>query len=77
MAPAYFDPLVSTKGEGRGLGLAAVFGILERHGGCVGVRSRPGLGTSMEVWLPLSDAPTARAAAARWPRLRARSRSGL
>ncbi|MEC7522039.1 MAG: ATP-binding protein [Myxococcota bacterium] len=59
-----FDPFFSTKGKGRGLGLAAVLGILERHGGCVGVRSRPGVGTSMEVWLPLSDAPIARAAAA-------------
>ena len=51
-----FEPFYSTKGKGRGLGLAAVLGILGRHDGCLGVTSVEGEGTEMEVWLPLTDA---------------------
>lgn len=48
-----FDPFFTTKAKGRGLGLAAVIGILGRHDGCIRVNSHVGRGTRMEVVLPL------------------------
>ena len=50
--PRIFDPYFSTKHHGSGLGLATTYSIVKNHGGLIGVESKPGVGTTMEVSLP-------------------------
>jgi PAS domain S-box-containing protein len=47
-----FEPYFSTKAQGRGLGLAAVQGIVRNHGGCISVQSAPQRGTAFHIYLP-------------------------
>ncbi|GIW80866.1 MAG: hypothetical protein KatS3mg105_2673 [Gemmatales bacterium] len=53
-----FDPFYTTKELGRGLGLAAVHGIVRSHGGAVQVESAVGRGTAITVYLPVKGTQT-------------------
>lgn len=54
-----FDPFLSTKFTGRGLGLAPVLGILRAHNGGISVRTAPGQGTAFAVYWPAAASPVA------------------
>ena len=52
------EPFFTTKGAGKGtgLGLSMVHGVAAQSGGAMRMTSRPGEGTTVELWLPVSEA---------------------
>ncbi|HON47546.1 MAG TPA: ATP-binding protein [Kiritimatiellia bacterium] len=52
-----FEPFVSTKAVGRGLGLATVFGIVDVHNGGIAIQTELGKGTCFRIWLPVFKQP--------------------
>jgi two-component system cell cycle sensor histidine kinase/response regulator CckA len=74
-----FEPFFTTKpvGEGSGLGLAAVYGILEQHHGWAEADSTPGSGTTFRVYFPLMNQESAAKLSAPPPKLQGGTESIL
>jgi signal transduction histidine kinase len=54
-----FEPFFTTKFTGRGLGMAAVLGIVRAHSGAVRLRSKPGKGSTFQILFPAMEKGTA------------------
>ncbi|MEE4273038.1 MAG: PAS domain S-box protein [Thermoanaerobaculales bacterium] len=61
-----FEPFFTTKGpgEGTGLGLSTVYGIVHQHGGAIAMHSQPGNGSRFTTYIPLTTGTEARSDAA-------------
>jgi PAS domain S-box-containing protein len=54
-----FDPYFTTKPKGTGLGLATVYTIIKKHNGYISIESQEGIGTTVHLYLPVSQASPA------------------
>jgi len=61
-----FDPFFTTKFEGRGLGLSAVLGIINHHGGALEIESIPDLGSRFRAYFPVTEKAVAEEAPVYW-----------
>jgi hypothetical protein len=77
--PHIFEPFFTTKpqGEGTGLGLATVYGVVTRAGGSIAVYSEPGLGTTFRVFVPVAQDQATVVAAPRAEHLEGRGETVL
>jgi two-component system cell cycle sensor histidine kinase/response regulator CckA len=50
-----FDPFFTTHFIGRGLGMAAAYGIVQNHNGGISIDSKPGKGTAVKIYIPAVD----------------------
>jgi CheY-like chemotaxis protein len=60
------EPFFTTKGlgKGTGLGLSSVYGLAKQSGGAITISSKPGAGTTVELWLPVASGSAPRAVVA-------------
>lgn len=72
-----FDPFFSTRPGNRGLGLAAVRGLVRTHRGALQIHSTPERGTRVRLYLPQAEAPGPTTGAGKTPRLGASSGEGF
>ncbi|MFC1669412.1 ATP-binding protein [Spirochaetota bacterium] len=57
-----FEPYYTTKQNGNGFGLSIAYSIIQKHNGFVSLKSEPGGGTSVFIYLPASDEPVKKSA---------------